>query len=58
MARAHEMGKEMKVKILLDSFRGSRGEDNSRKMLLPLLRQSPNSQVSPYNVYISEFNYF
>ena len=49
MSRAEELGESIKVKILLDAIRGSRGEDNnSRKMLLPLLRESPHCQVLPF----------
>lgn len=34
---------ELQVKILIDGTRGSRGEINSRKMLIPLLETYENS---------------
>lgn len=40
------MGSTFTIKILLDNLRGSRGEMNSRKMLLPLLNENPSSQVT------------
>ena len=44
-----EQKPNLKVKVLLDSIRGSRGEINSRKMLLPLLQNHENScQVIVY----------
>lgn len=35
----------LKVNVLLDYTRGSRGEQNSRTMLLPLLQQSDSCHV-------------
>lgn len=45
-SRAREQCSTIKIKILLDAMRGSRGSINSsRTMLLPLLQQSPHCQV-------------
>ncbi|KAJ4444394.1 hypothetical protein ANN_06186 [Periplaneta americana] len=43
-------GDQLKVKVLLDHTRGSRGEPNSRRMLLPLLNKYKDlCQVSLYH---------
>ncbi|XP_073999394.1 phosphatidylglycerophosphate synthase 1 [Rhodnius prolixus] len=46
--RVNDLG-HMKVNILLDANRGSRGKINSRKMLLPLLIHSKQCQVSMFH---------
>lgn len=46
MKNAVTQNPDLKIKVLLDFTRGSRGEDNSRTMLLPLLNQSKSSHVS------------
>ncbi|CAH1115997.1 unnamed protein product [Phaedon cochleariae] len=46
---AHFMSSNLDVNILLDYTRGSRYENNSRKMLLPLLQEDKNCRVSLYH---------
>ncbi|KAG7491225.1 hypothetical protein MATL_G00000730 [Megalops atlanticus] len=44
------VGSDLKISILLDYTRGSRGKQNSRSMLLPLLRRFPEQmRVSLYH---------
>ena len=44
------MDKSLNVEILLEHTRGSRGEHNSRTMLLPLIQSfSPSIKVSLYH---------
>lgn len=46
LSKLGETGSSIKVKILLDAVRSSRGPNNSsRKILLPLLQQSSRCQV-------------
>lgn len=47
-ARANERESHLRVKILLDNFRGSRGELNSRQMILSVLEQKAHVQVALY----------
>jgi CDP-diacylglycerol---glycerol-3-phosphate 3-phosphatidyltransferase len=41
--------KDLKVNILLDYSRGLRGQTNSKVMLMPLVKQSDNCQLSLYH---------
>ena len=51
LLKAREEKRKLKVHILLDHIRGSRGKDkNSRTMLLPLIKKFPNNvQLSFYH---------
>lgn len=44
--RLVERGESLRVSILLDAMRSSRGVENSRTMLLPMLRDHPHCKVS------------
>lgn len=44
--RLVERGGALRVSILLDAMRSSRGVENSRTMLLPMLRDHPHCKVS------------
>lgn len=48
-------GDSLKVKVLLDFTRGSRGKHNSRRMLLPLMRQFEQSCQVFYLFYFKSF---
>lgn len=41
--------KELNVNILLDFTRGTRGKQNSKAMIMPLIRQSSNCNLSLYH---------
>lgn len=50
LSKLGETGSSIKVKILLDAVRSSRGPNNSsRKILLPLLQQSSRCQVALFH---------
>lgn len=40
---------ELRINILLDYTRGTRGKNNSKAMLMPLIKQSPNCNLSLYH---------
>ncbi|KAK7571086.1 hypothetical protein V9T40_014690 [Parthenolecanium corni] len=48
--RSQIVGSSLKIKVLLDAVRGSRGETKtSRTMVLPLLKENPSSQVALFH---------
>ncbi|XP_075209993.1 phosphatidylglycerophosphate synthase 1 [Lycorma delicatula] len=48
-ARLNELGERLQVNILLDANRGSRGLENSRTMLTPLIKSYPHCRVSLFH---------
>lgn len=44
-----QANKELRVNILLDYTRGTRGKNNSKAMIMPLLKQSQNCNLSLYH---------
>lgn len=40
---------DLKINVLLDYTRGTRGKKNSKAMLMPLIKQSPNFNLSLYH---------
>lgn len=41
--------KELRINILLDYTRGTRGKNNSKAMIMPLIKQSSNCNLSLYH---------
>ena len=55
--------KDLKVNILLDANRGSRGKENSRTMLLPLVKNEQQCKVLTiivfvYSSYIYSYHFY
>lgn len=47
--RNQSENEDLRINILLDYTRGTRGNMNSKAMLMPLIRQSPNCNLSLYH---------